>query len=96
MTDLSPEAIPEDKIEQRITDLSVERLVLPMSPVMFDRLYACADHKKMSVEDYVMDLLQQHLSKAIGRPSISAPSVMSGTKQEKTVTGPTYSVTRVK
>ena len=102
MTIIEEVSLPseEDKelqeLEARIDLLQQERINLRVPPALFDRLLKVAEFKELAIEDYCVEVLRDSLEVAIGKPTITAPSKLSGHAQNKTkVSGPTFSVTRV-
>jgi hypothetical protein len=97
-TELEDQALTEEQeleqLENRIQFLEQERINLRVAPVIFDRLYRCAELSGLSVEDYALKVLIDSLDSSIGKPTISSPSNLSGVSTTKKVTGYTGSVQR--
>jgi hypothetical protein len=81
------------ELETRIQFLEQERLNLRVAPVIFDRLLRCAELAGLSIEEYAVGVLVSSLDTAIGKPTISSPSNLSGVITQK-VKGYTGSVQR--
>jgi hypothetical protein len=82
------------ELETRIQFLEQERINLRVAPVIFDKLFRCAELSGLSVEDYAIKVLIDSLDSSIGKPTISSPSNLSGVSTAKKVTGYTGSVQR--
>ena len=83
------------EINDAIFNLENSRIILNVSPALFDKLNFQAEFHKLSVEDHCEQVLQNSLEKGVGAAMISSPSQMSGQEDLKKITGPTFSVTRV-
>jgi hypothetical protein len=93
----TPTQTPEEQelkeLETRIQFLEQERINLRVAPVIFDKLLRCAELAGLSIEDYAVGVLVSNLETAIGKPTISSPSNLSGVITQK-VRGYTGSVQR--
>ena len=87
--------LEQQQIEDQIFTLENSRIILNVSPALFDKLNFQAEFHKLSMEEHCENVLRQSLEKGVGAAMISAPSQMSGSDDIKKVTGPTFSVTRV-
>lgn len=85
----------DKQIEDKIFSLENTRIILSISPALFDRLNSQAEFQKLSIEEHCEQVLRTSLEKGVGAAMITAPSQMSGSDDIKKVTGPTFSVTRV-
>jgi hypothetical protein len=83
------------EINDAIFNLENSRIILNISPALFDKLNFQAEFHKISVEEHCENVLRQSLERGVGSAMISAPSQMSGQEDLKKITGPTFSVTRV-
>ena len=78
----------ERKIKEAELSLNKSRIVLNIDNETFNRLQqASVFHRCESVESYCEKKLKETLNVAVGKPSINAPSNLSGVKTGK-VTGP--------
>ena len=83
------------EINDAIFNLENSRIILNVSPALFERLNSQAEFHKLTVEQHCEDVLRQSLEKGVGAAMITAPSQMSGNTDIKKISGPTFSVTRV-
>jgi len=75
--------------ESNFPSIEEARLVLRITPKIFDRLVNAATyHQYPSVEDYCITKLIDTLTNKVGAASIDAPSQMSGRSDLKKITGP--------
>lgn len=80
--------VPDEDLEalqKKIELLEMSRINLRVAPSLFDRLNSQAEFNNLSIEDYCQQILVEHLNTTIGKATISAPSWMSGTQQQKVV-----------
>lgn len=89
----TPEEQELKELETRIQFLEQERINLRVPPVIFDKLLKCAELAGLTIEDYAVGVLVSNLETAIGKPTISSPSNLSGVITQK-VRGYTGSVQR--
>lgn len=83
----SPEDQEKAELEKRIELLEMSRINLRVPPHIFDRLYNQATFHNITIEEHCVNILEESLSVQIGKPTISAPSVIGHTVQKK-VMGP--------
>ena len=82
-------------INDAIFNLENSRIILNVSPAVFDKLNFQAEFHKLSIEEHCEQVLRNTLERGVGAAMITAPSQMSGSDDIKKVTAPTFSVTRV-
>ena len=59
------------------------------------RLERIASDAGRTVDDYLQQIIVEHMTTSVAKPMITGPSAMSGkTTSKRRITGPTYSVTR--
>lgn len=87
--------LDQQAVEDKIFTLENSRIILNVSPALFDKLSFQAEFHKLSIEEHCEQVLRNSLEKGVGAAMISAPSQMSGSTDVKKITGPTFSVTRV-
>jgi hypothetical protein len=87
--------LEQQTLEDKIFTLENSRIILNVSPALFEKLNFQAEFHKISFEEHCENVLRQSLEKGVGSAMISAPSQMSGQDDIKKITGPTFSVTRV-
>lgn len=75
------------ELEKKIELLEMSRINLRVTPVTFDRLNKQAEFHGLSIEEHCINILMESLHQQIGKATITAPSVMTGTVQKK-VLGP--------
>ena len=75
------------EMEQKIDLLENARIVIRVSPPVFDRLNREAEFHDTNIESWCHQILQEHLSQLAGKPFISGPSRVSGVSAVK-ITGP--------
>jgi hypothetical protein len=79
--------IPTEELEQKIELLESERILLRLAPNVVDRLQKQAEFFNQPLEEFCATVLVESLATSIGKPTISAPSVIGQTIQKK-VMGP--------
>ena len=93
--------VVNDKKEQ--TDEWVQKADTLTMPLTFTinlsaeqkhRMDRMATDANKSVDAYLQQLIETHMSPAVAKPMITGPSMLSGTASNKRITGPTYSVKR--
>ena len=78
-----------EELEQKIDLLETERILLRLAPHVVDRLQKQAEFFKQPIEEYCATVLVESLASSIGKPTISAPSMIGATPQVK-VMGPSH------
>ena len=81
--------IPAEELEDKIALLETERILLQLAPHVVDRLQKQAEFFKQPLEEYCATVLVESLASQIGKPTISAPSMIGATPQVK-VMGPSH------
>ena len=70
----------EDVYEQKIANLTEERIHLTVTREVYGKLEQQADFLGKSIEDHCLSILAESLNIQIGKPTISRPSALSGQK----------------
>lgn len=74
-----------EALQRKIELLEMSRINLKVSPRDFDSLLSQAEFLNKTIEQHCTDILLESLITTVGKPTIAAPSWMSGTEQQKVV-----------
>ena len=89
------EEIGEDVADQHpeTLPLDLEKVILWLKPDQYDALQRAAEFSRVSLEEYVANIVVDSLNTKVGMPRIFSPSTLSGTGTGM-VTGFSNSVSR--
>ena len=86
---------PKDEWVEKADTLSLPlTFTLNIPAEKKQRMERMAKDANMTVDSYIQQLIDTHMSTAVAKPMITGPSMLSGTASNKRITGPTYSVKR--
>jgi hypothetical protein len=86
VNDLQPDP-EQQELDKKIAQLELSRIIVKVSPVVFDRLLKQAEFYNLSIEEYCSNQLTESLKTLVGQPHITGPSQIGSTVQKK-VMGP--------
>ena len=87
---------PKDEwIEKADTLMTPFEITLNMPAEQVHRLKRMAEDAAMTLDEFIIKIISNHMTTAVAKPMITGPSNLSGqSTTAKRITGPTYSVTR--